>query len=143
MAKGSSSAAVLERKRRNREAQDERAERNRFLKLDGAPTPWEKAKSERWTKRMRLRQMGALPTQPRNSDGYIVKKDAEGHEILVECCPKCTREARVRLTSEAEAKAADRASQASRRKARATSRRADSKPVGRSADSRRKTPRGA
>jgi hypothetical protein len=140
MAKGSASDKVKSRKQRNREAQDERERRNRN---DAGPTPWERASEARRLHRRQLRAMGGLKTQPRNADGFIIKRDAAGNEILVECCAKCTREARLALMDEADAKLARKAEEAARRRARITSKRADAKPAGRGADSRRKSPAGA
>lgn len=134
MAKGSASAAVLERKERNRIEQTERETYNKYLRSKRIPTPWERAMAAR-----RKRRAGLVP-QPRNNDGFIVKRGKDGSEYLVECCAKCTKDARLALMDQADVKMARKAEEATRRKARATSKRADAKPAGRGADSRRKAP---
>lgn len=113
-------------------------------RADGEPTPWEAARAARKARRIELVKAGKIYEQPRNKDGFIVKTvvaDDGKHEVLVECCPKCTRGAQMRLIAESTDKAAREAERANRKPRGKSVPKEDRKPVGRNADSRRRAPK--
>lgn len=130
-----------ERKRLRIADQNQRMHENLRRRANGEPTPWEAAKAARKARRTAVKMTGGLLPQPRNSDGLIVYRDADGSTKVKECCAKCTKAARLSLQAKAQEKEARALEKASARKAAATSKREDAKPVGKHADSRKRAPR--
>lgn len=71
-----------ERKAAIRKAQDAAERRNRALRADGIPTPYEARREAHRAKRAALLEAGEIQKQPRNERGFIIETIPGGHTVL-------------------------------------------------------------